>query len=835
MTSVPKLLFVIMLILIPCTLMIADGSSAVELPKGDIKIFSGEADLDDDMFLADGSDVTIMTGTVLRVHSFTLDFGKDSTVRVVGQADISSEYGHIVFGDGTEIKLIGEAVHDFDSDVTFTYDGTMAFDVNLSDGYDAGFSYRPRGSDDTVVMSWDDYVMTVGNPMMGLSVADGNLTRVFGFSTFELVETTYDDGQVATVSTITAIPEDSTDVLSLTVNTTGMDVAVRITEFLSVTEYRRTGIVDTTSVTGIAPAHMTVDPYLKAHLSASAENAVSTRDVYGQREKTSIFDTITLEAEADLYKIKQLLEEFISGEGEGPNIITYLNIGVSRWTSLDPQGEVKKQFDDISIIIDGSETAEHYLTFTAYKEGAKILATSTKLKVDSYSISKDLVLDIKTSIESFNYSKTDTDGSITTLSANDLLLEVNDLDVRAMISIYSLSGTIGLQEILDNGHRFYAAAGTVQWMGTDGSYVNVYDADLLLMKDSRDFNTLGAEMSSAEGRFYGEGTTDITVERTELYVESDGSLDECIAVFISGTDFTTDAHTEVELYNSGFSLIHESEGKCYRLIGERTSSLSPTFANMSISVDNSLYRDETDVKGQFSAIGFSVSFLSNTHYADPEGYSVVDIGSNDMSGSFEIILSDGMSFGLWLQMPLDVDITYYDIVTCMAVNRSSLAVTHGKLSVEDFDYREQGLIDILDAIANNDFEMEMRVDLTADSMDIYKGSDRELFNTYSDISLFIKNLGLDMKRGDSLLISLEGLQLDITPVNGDEINKSISRLDIVSDLSGKDPEKGLLERGALPLLVIFTTISAMAVLLLILLRIKRPDFFRSKEGPQGEE
>lgn len=68
--------------------------------------------------------------------------------------------------------------------------------------------------------------------------------------------------------------------------------------------------------------------------------------------------------------------------------------------------------------------------------------------------------------------------------------------------------------------------------------------------------------------------------------------------------------------------------------------------------------------------------------------------------------------------------------------------------------------------------------------------------------------------------------------DGSELDRELKHLDVVRDLSGAEPEPSFIEKNAMYLLIAFSSISSVLVIVLIYLRIKKPEMLQLTEGQE---
>lgn len=828
--------FAMMLCLVPLN----DQSDAdIRTMSHGVVTISGDVTLTEDRTFDDGSTITVAVGTKLDISTYTMDFGAGSNVIFLGKTTIISQYGKIVMGEGSSFILVGAVLPGMPDKVTYTFDGTVTVDNTGIMGSGATVAFVPDTDDHAICVSWKTTDMHINDPKFtykysaNSSSNTGTTTEIVSFSTADIVETSYDDGKMISVNTIKVVAYDTETTMETTVTTNGaVNSKMRFSEIKSTTHYEDSDVTSMLHITGMGITTIAGNSDFIATLDSSAINILIERTTAGTTDSKTTFTTTTLNAELDLTEVQKLL---FPDEGEGVDIIRYMEFTARTGTIEKASSDKVTSITDLTLTIDGRDTATNFLTLEFTEDNVVNTVVAGKADVTSMAITRSLVLDLDAAIPYVKIDRTREGSCIQHIDVEELAIFTDNLDVMSLYTIYSKEGKLTIQQLLDYSEKLSVSASTLR-EDSDGdgrTDTTALGLGAVLEVDTRGKNTATVYFDELTTQAeYGASMADVHVDKTEIYMESEGSLSDCLDAFTKGIHFTDDAHSEFQLYNAGFVVIYPDEKGSYTIQSTKSSDSSPKYASLTMSIDYSKYLSETTIKGNVSAVGYTFILQREASYTDPEGTASVDFRTTDLSGAFSMAFKDGMSFSANLYMPWILDVTYYDIVFRIIGDDASLTLTHGNLAIDGYDYANEGILAMLDKMAHNDFSLDTRVSLTATDMEVYKDSHEVALNSFSDVELEIRNVSVVLKREDSLKASLERTRLSLAYEDGSELDRELKHLDVVRDLSGAEPEPSFIEKNAMYLLIAFSSISSVLVIVLIYLRIKKPEMLQLTEGQE---
>ena len=282
------------------------------------------------------------------------------------------------------------------------------------------------------------------------------------------------------------------------------------------------------------------------------------------------------------------------------------------------------------------------------------------------------------------------------------------------------------------------------------------------------------------------------------------------------------------IYNSGFDISYKHDNSELRFMMMKSSELSPANISMSMSLDHYMYSDVTTVAAEFSTIGHELRVIYKEKSNGSGDDVSITFGATDIVSEITISFGDNITIDSTIKFLWSLDFYYHDIQFQADANATSLEISRGELDIEGYD-RSEGIIPTIKRLSTKDFTAEMRISSFIDGVKFYNDDRKTVLNSYSDIEMDIRDLHIVMKRDDVLTIVLDGVRLYMLGSDGSVFNRELPHLEIVKELSEKPAEKNLLEELAPYLLGAFIGASVMLVMLLIYLRIKRPDLFKFTE------
>ena len=820
-----------------CLVPLDDQSDAdIRVASNGTVAISGDVTLTEDMAFDDGSTITIALGTRLDISTYTMDFGADSSILFLGNSTIISDYGELVLGKGTSFILIGAVLPGMPDEVTYTFDGTVTIDNSGIRGSGATVSFAPDTEDRSIHASWKTTDMYINDPKFtykySASSGSGSTEEILSFSTVDITERSYDDGKLISVNTINVVAYDTENTMDTTVTTNGaVNGKMRFSEIKSITHYEDSDVTSMLHITGMGITTITGNSDFIATLDSSAAVVLIERTTAGTMDSRTTITNTTISAELDLTEVKKIL---FPEEGEGVDILRYMRSTAETGKVEKASGD-DKSITDITFIIDGRDTATNFMTLEYTEDNVVTTLVAGKADITSMAMTRSLVVDLDATIPYVTVDRTEAGTNIMHMDVKELTIFTDNLDVLSLYTIYSKEGKLTIQQLLDNSEKLSISMSLFKEDSDGDGRTDTTASGLgaVLEVDARGKNTATVYFDELTTKVeYGASIANVHIDKTEVYMESEGSLSDCLDAFTKGIHFTEDAHSEFQLYNAGFVIKYPDEKGSYTIQSTKSSDSSPRFASLTLAIDYSKYLGETTIRGNVSAVGYTLILQREATYSDPEGTASVDFRTNDLSGAFSMIFEDGISFSANLYMPWILDVTYYDIIFRIVGDDASLTLTHGNLVIDGYDYRTEGILAMVDKMAHNDFSLDTRVSLTATEMEIYKDSHEVILNAFSDVELNIRNASLDLKREDSLKASLEKAHLSLVYEDGSELDRELKHLDVAKDLSGAEPEPSFIEKNALYLLIAFAAASLVLTVVLIYLRVKKPDMLKMTEDQE---
>ena len=822
---------ILMLALLMCITIVSDDISADISKIGSTTTISGEVTLTEDTFFDDGSNIVIADKTVLDVSTFTLDFGEGSRIGVAGSATIMSHNGKIIVRQGSPVALMGVALPGLEKDVCYSFDGSVIITKDYLGSGTARITLVPAEDDDRLNISWEHTVLSIMDPEITVRTSSNGPQIKCRFTSADYVTDHYDSGTLVSKETITVKADRNRDAMDATLTKNGPVInSLDIKEIDETEEFMETGIVNRTTVTEIGPTSLSTDSMGLQHISTKAEMAVMEKYEKDKLQWKETVTKMTLSVVTDPTVLGKMILSLSDDTQILSEMLKSLRFTAESSVTEDYENDRSRTFTNIVLVVDGNDTSDSYMSLDMDEGDTHIRAEASKMDFASFTMSRKLVLDTDVTVSQITVTKQSPDNTSSTVIA-DARLKATDLDIYNLYKLYSRAGKITVQQLLDCSERLEVSFESMtRDSDDDGVYeMSVNEANGLLSRDGKGLNTMTVGFSDLFYRTgYGEGTAVMEFDRTMSYLESNGSLSECLDAFTSGVNFTTDAHSELQIANAGFSVLYEEEGKT---IDVRSGKLSSTAATLSVvmSIDHSNYLDQSVIDGKVSAIGYYVTVKEDKQYTDPEGSMEVTVTFNDMTGSFGMTFDESIGFSMSLRMPWHMDMAYYDIEFQADGEGLNVETTHGQVWVEDYDYATEGIIAMFDKMSDNDFKLDTRMVMTAKSITILKDSRTIVFDEFRDVELDIRGLDVVMKRGLDRHITLDRVHLGLVYQDGTVLDRSIGHLDLTKDLSGAEPEESLLETLAPYLTILFAAVSAILAVILVYILIKDPERFKFSE------
>ncbi len=807
-----------------------DLSADISTSSNGTIVVSGAVDLDADAVLDDGSKLDIVEGADIDIHGHSVDLGEGSDIRVIGGTSISSAGGHITVGKDSSVIMIGLAIPKMTEDYSISFDGELVINKNLGSGGGAGIQFIPNGDDHAIHISWGTSALLVYDPVMTMKSVSGGIEIEIGYAAIGYHQETYESGTLISSEDLKITSDSGDSCIDVVLNKDGAVVkSFDFSELEGIKKYHATGIEDITTMKQVGPTKMDIDSKGQQNIKTKAGSIQRDRYVNGVLESSLLFRDVSLDMLTDTSMLPKMILSRDNSAEILSDILRYLELDSSSLDAVDSKQNTR-HFTDLELVIDGNDSSNAYFLFQMDEGDVHYTATAEKIDFESFSLRRDMVLDTNFSVPMITVKK---EADVTTVATiSDVVFRASELDLGALYDLYSRSGEIAPQQLFDCCDRLEFSMSELKVDSNgDGETDRTADAlQLSMLRDGKGLNTLSLALDDVSFSMpYADGTLLFDIGYTQLYLESDGSLSECIDAFIKGIHFTRDAHAELQMTNSRFDISYQEEGKTIDVRTERISSISPATISLTMSMDHSTYRDSTVFEGKVSLIGYFLTAEVQESFAEPKGTLDAVLIADNMTGSFDLEFADGISFSTTFHMPWNLDFTYYDIEFQAEGDDMVLSVSHGNLTVDGYDYKQEGIVYIFDRMSKNDFGLDTRAVLTMDSMKIYTDDHTTLFNSFSDIELDVREISVDMERGVKRNISLDRVHLDLTYSDGSFLDRDIPHLNISKDLSGIGPGKSLLEQMAPYLTVAFILVSLAIAWILAYLRMKKPELFRLNE------
>jgi len=793
-----------------------------------------DMDLTEDETYEDGTEVTVSAGATINLNDYTLTIGQNSKITFEGAATVTCGSGSIVVGSGTSFVMFGTAIAGFDTDVTYTFEGTATFSgVSSEDSPAIEF-----GDGESVTASWNSGLeLTFTDFKMYQAASGTDISRIFGFSDMHFESTVYDGDDVVSTRTVDAVPEDADKTVTLSIHS-NLNVDAVICEFTTVEvsdHYTESDATNTMICEGFGPAQAgftASDRMLHAEIY-KIDTAVIEKAVGGEVSTTSTFTKL----EVYIYvSIDELLELLASGiTGDSPDWLQELQIQADSAILVDEENGIEKELTELSLAIVAS--SDDYLTAKATDGDKDITLTATKVVFNSYSVTRDFVISVDATIEETTLVVEESGTEVQNLTVSGIDLQFTSLDVKNLHILYARTGTLALEHILDNSKDFTVQADSlVSDSDGDGTTdLGMSQLGLDLRKNAQGMYTMTVSFDGLDTYVDVNGSTAIIhVDTSNVYMEVAGSLAEVLDSLLYYSHYTADAHAEIQISNAGFSIDYSLYNGTVSVSTVKSGDTSPAGATATVSLDHSVYQGNTVVSGVLSAIGYTFTAELHTSYEDPDGTLDVVLCSRDATGAFSLEFGEGINYSANFSIPWSFDFNYYGIEFQVDAGSSALSLTHGHLTVADYDTTQSGFLALPAYLMKSDFAMDMRVTFDMSSLLIYQEDRSKLLHSRTNVEMDIKKIGVNLAREDTLKIAIDQFYVGFTDTDGSSVEHSLNHLDIAKDLSGKEKSKTLLEDIMAWILVPCCIVLFALLLYIAYLRGSRPDLFKFNEHTEGE-
>ena len=788
---------------------------------------SGDVVLEEDTSYPADSLITVAPFTTIDLGGHILRVGANSSIIVLGDVSVTSANGHLVFGEKTTLTLNGLLLPVIEEGATVTFDGTMHTEVSLSG---SRIHLETEGGDNVVSVSHGTATTDFHDMVVSLAPEKLGMSYKLAFTTIEEKENEIQDSEiVATKDTLieSGSPDDS---IELWIDLTGFDVRKFDISKVTVTDtYRLSGIVAVTVIDGLDPVSITTTGNLKT-LSISADSIIMERTVKGQLDqRVQVNDpevSIVLDREAWL----KILDPKSDPE-EPPHVFRKIEVKAPSATVLKKNEE--KRLTNLYAQLDG-QNADYYRVLAGFDQGeteARFVANRVNMK--SFSISFDLIANLTVDIDKITITVEDPEQQQSSAVIEDVVLGITGFDIMRLYSSYAKAGDVGPQEILDccSKFEFDASGAKVSAKGEKPMDAELSAISAELLKDTRGINTMSVDADEAViDTVYGGSTVHAVIDDLMLYIASNGSLSEVVDALMSSIHFTTDSATELEIGVSKVTVQMDSEDTDTVIVLDKASKTAPKQANCTGQLVYSTYSDTTTLSVNLSLLGYILSMEVHKNYTDPEGTLDLKLSGKDVSGAASFGFGGGISYSASLYIPWSLDLDYYGIDVETDGTDTTLTVSHGALDVNGYDYVTDGILNILPALHEGDFDTSLRVSLNDSLLQVYKDKRATDYNTYRNVDIECKLFSLGVHPGQPNKISFDRISLELIDKEGKAYNRDIEHLDIAT----KDDAPDALAEYAEMLFYAFVAASFFLVLALIGLRIRKPHLFKFNEFEDDE-
>ncbi len=830
----------ILLVLTGAFIALTDSSYADVAEEYDDHIrIAGDYTLSEDRTFGDKTEITILGKTTIDLSTYTLDFGNESKIIIIGSLVVNSDNGSMVIGEKTSLVMIGMAIPGFDERITYTFDGELLFDKDLIRSGETGIRYQPHGQDPALHISWANTTMAVCDPAVSIGIVSEGLLEKgieakIRFSTADIhIDNIEEEVLISTEDTHVETDKDM-EALDILIMFQEQPVvqSVVIKKVEIVDRYPGTGIRTVSIFDNIGPTKIVTDKNNIQTVSTHVSKMTSERYTGDELKYREYSNDITVTFEADPSVLIALIMP-TGGDGKVlTDILRYMEVTIESVDIYDYDDQEEKHLGDIVIKVDHTDTEASIITMTMVdvENQDSYNITASQVSFDSFDMSKNLVINTDMFAEHVSINK-DSQTEPYDITMESVSVKASNLDLKALYSIYCRTGTLEIQQLLDNCDRLEIGFGLLEYDEGEegGADVTVHNGLGLLCVDTRGQNTGTFSFSDLKVSVARESDLiEMELQSTRLYVESEGSLTECLNAFTKGINFTTDAHSQIQLTNDGIDMKYTRDKNTIEV---QTGKVSPSSTSLSVvaSIDHSTYQNATMFKFDISSIGYNINILFHNEYDDPEGTSDIAIHTTDLTGSVDFTFGDSISFKADLNTPWSMDFNYYDIEFQAEGKDMVLGVNHSNLIIDGYDYTQQGFFDMFKCLSENNFTLSCRISFSEEHITIYKEQRTILYDQYDDVELDIRELFVDLVLKEHRNVSLDKLHLSLVYSNGSVLDRTVRHLDVFKDLSDQDNSRPFFEDFATYMTVTLAVISAVMILAIIGLRIRNPEMFKFRE------
>lgn len=795
--------------------------------------FSGNHTFTEDETYPEGSTIIIASGATVDVGSHTWTIGANSSVVFEGAAEIVCTTGSVSVGADTSMTMFGTVIKGFTHDVSYTFDGTAVFSGTSSQTSPA-ISFADTGT--VLCASWTDSRLEITDFQMFQEVTGDDLSRIVGFSAFRHVGSVTEDEKLVSTKTIEIDPGETekTVVGTIHLGEGTADISLGALDEIKITSYyTESDLTSMTSMRQVTDATASIATTSMAHIVASAGGITVEKATGAVSDGSVAMTDVTIDTNVNIKTLFKLVLEGI--EGTSPDWLEDLQMNAADCVIHDRSLGTTKTLTSLSLVIDYD--AADYLTAVANDGDSRYTVTATTVVFTEFSINRHMELDLKATVQTLAAKKEVSGALSENMVFSDLDLDIVGLDVKTLYMLYSRTGTKAIQHLLDSSSRVDIKADTftVDADGDGSADTTASAPSAVLCTNTLGLYTMTVGFTSLDASVPVNDTAmEIKLGRAGLYMESSGSLSECLDFLLSGSNFTADAHAEIRMNFADVSVTYPLENGTVKLLGTQSSATTPPDATLMLSMDHSKVLGTTSLTGKLSYIGHIFTAEVHKAYTDPSGSLDLLLRTRDGSASFDFRFSDRIGFSVNLNLPWTMELQYYGISLQADAGVSNISLTHGGVAVDGFDITKTGVLNLPTVLSQQDFTLETRVAMEVSSLSVYTDSHTVLRTQLSDMELEVKKIGADIRHGVRADVALQKVSLSYVSSDGISVEKELGHLNLSKDLSGEVGGKGLLETVMVWVLAISVIASAVLVVLLVRLRLKEPELFMFNEH-SGEE
>ncbi|MBR4202104.1 MAG: hypothetical protein IKQ93_00820 [Candidatus Methanomethylophilaceae archaeon] len=807
-----------------------DASADIEYTDKAIIIHDTEV-LTDDLVFPDESNIIINLGTYLDINQYTIDFGKDSKVAILDDVTIACTTGKIVIREGTSLILVGAALPGQKYDLTITFDGKLTSDgTAVIKG--ATVTLDPNGEDRSLHLAWEQSKMSIEDPIVNYTVDTSGSDLKLGFTHLTYSEEYTMDTDISLTRELYLTSSDSNNSLEAVASTNKTFKMTINVSSLRYTKYVANSDMTTVlTMDGMGVMTVFVDSNLIMTVTSSAQDITYTNSIGDEVRRSAELTNVKFDMKADITVIAIIIEQEDLDPSDDPNIIKSMHITADTGDVMVTERRGVKHITDIAVTIDGSDKAETYFLAT-FMDGERYNEIrADKLIFKSFGLTNDLKLTMLAYVPQITYTAHGGEQQDVSLHVEELYVETDNLAVDTLLKQYYRAGELTAQQLLDNGKLFRIAVGTVL-IDTDADKeidTIAHDLEAKLAKNSRDSNTLVITFTDLTGPLHDDDDNidyNVSMDASEVYMESDSSISEIIDAFTKRIHFSNDTNAEIQITTAGLTIDQIRETGNSRIVMVKTSPESPAGAIFTFNIEYLRYTGETTLDGRLNTLGYETTVTNHEYYSDPEGTSDLKLVFNDMSASFTLAFKDIVEFSVELHTPLSVDLSFYELTPKLDFGDSIISVTHGQLYLDSYDPVSEGILAIVDHIsAQDDFVVDCRADVTSDHIDVH-GSDGSVIDTIKRINFSVKEIYVMMIHDDYLQADIDKIYIEYITKDGLLVERELKHLDVDKDYKDPSPKHDVLVYTSEIMLISFGIVAGELLLVLIVLRIKRPDMFR---------